>query len=79
MVSDAQRLALIKRLVDEGYADRVTVGHDVFSKHRLVKYGGHGYAHILENIVPRMRKKGISEGDIHAILVGNPARLLAFA
>ena len=79
MVSDAQRLALIKRLVDEGYADRVTVGHDVFSKHRLVKYGGHGYAHILENIVPRMRKKGILEGDIHAILVGNPARLLAFA
>lgn len=29
-----------------------------------VKYGGHGFAHILEHIVPKMKERGISEEDI---------------
>ncbi|MBM3945132.1 MAG: aryldialkylphosphatase, partial [SAR202 cluster bacterium] len=36
------------------------------------------YAHILENIIPRMKKRGLTQSDIDAILVGNPARALAF-
>ena len=79
MPSDAQRLDFIKRIVDVGYADRIVIGQDIATKHRLVKYGGHGYGHILENIVPKMRRKGFSEDAIRAITVGNPARMLAFA
>lgn len=78
MISDAQRLDFIGRLVDEGYAQRVVVAHDMFGKHRLVKYGGHGFAHILENIVPRMRERGFGERVIDAILVSNPRRILTF-
>jgi phosphotriesterase-related protein len=79
MASDAQRMNFVKRLVDEGYAERVVIAHDVFAKSRLVKYGGHGYAHILDNIVPRMLARGISQADMDSILVGNPARLLPLA
>ena len=79
MPSDAQRLDFIKRVADAGYSDRIVIGQDIFTKHRLVRYGGHGYGHILENIVPRMRRKGFSEDVIRAITVGNPARILAFA
>ena len=79
MPSDAQRLDFIKRVADAGYSDRIVVGQDIATKHRLVSYGGHGYGHILENIVPRMRRKGFSEDVIRAITVGNPARVLAFA
>ena len=79
MPSDAQRLDFMKRAVDAGYCDRIVTGQDIFTKHRLVRYGGHGYGHILENIVPKMRRKGFSEDLIRAITVGNPARLLAFA
>jgi predicted metal-dependent phosphotriesterase family hydrolase len=43
-----------------------------------VAYGGFGMGHILENIVPRMREKGISKIDIDKMLVQNPARLLSF-
>ena len=78
MPSDGQRLDVIKRLIAEGYGERVVIAHDICTKHRLVKYGGHGYGHILEHIVPRMRRKGFSAQDIHAILVENPARVLAF-
>ncbi len=79
MPSDAQRLDFIRRLLDEGCGDRVVIAHDVFAKHRTLKYGGHGYAHILDNIVPRMRARGFSADEIDAIIVGNPARALAFA
>ena len=79
MPSDAQRLGFIRRIADAGYSDRIVIGQDVCTKHRLVKYGGHGYGHILENIVPKMRRKGFSEDVIRAITVGNPARILAFA
>ena len=79
MPSDAQRLDFIKRVADAGYSDRVVIGQDIATKHRLVSYGGHGYGHILENIVPKMRRKGFSEDLIRAITVGNPARILAFA
>ena len=79
MPSDAQRLDFIRRAVDAGYSDRIVMGHDIFTKHRLVRYGGHGYGHILENIVPKMRRKGFSDDAIRAITVENPARLLALA
>ena len=77
MPSDAQRLDLMKRVADAGYSGRVVIGQDIATNHRLVKYGGHGYGHILENIVPKMRRKGFSEDAIRAITVDNPARILA--
>ena len=79
MPSDAQRLEFIKRIVDAGYGDRVVIGQDIAVKHRLVKYGGHGYGHILQNIVPVMRRKGFSEDEIRAITVDNPANILTLA
>ena len=74
--NDAQRIAFIKRLVDEGYASKVVMAQDICGKHALTRYGGYGYAHILTNIVPRMREKGIAREDIQSIIVENPARLL---
>ena len=79
MVTDAQRLQLIEGLAAEGFADRIVVAHDVFAKTRLVKYGGQGYAHILESVVPRMRERGWAESTIDAILVENPKRILTLA
>jgi phosphotriesterase-related protein len=77
MPSDAQRLDVIGELVENGLLDRILVSHDICTKHRLLRYGGHGYEHVVTNIVPRMRERGFSEGDVDAILVRNPARLLA--
>ena len=79
MISDAQRITYIKRLIAEGHTDQIVVAQDIFAKHRLASYGGHGYHHVVENIVPRMRKRGIAESDIDSIYVKNPARVLPFA
>ena len=77
--NDSQRIAFVKRLVDEGHGSRIVIAQDICTKHRTSKYGGHGYAHILNNVVSRMREAGISEEAVEKILVQNPARLLACA
>eukprot|EP00026_Physarum_polycephalum_P011443 Phypoly_transcript_11670.p1 GENE.Phypoly_transcript_11670~~Phypoly_transcript_11670.p1 ORF type:complete len:349 (+),score=52.06 Phypoly_transcript_11670:86-1132(+) len=78
MPNDTQRIQWVKRLVDEGFVNQVVISHDVYTKHRLSTYGGHGYGHILKNIVPRMKTFGITDENITQILQGNPKRLLTF-
>ncbi|KAK7101101.1 phosphotriesterase-related protein-like [Littorina saxatilis] len=78
MPSDAQRIIFIKNLLDNGYRDKILVAHDIHTKHRLKKYGGHGFTHILENIVPKMKQRSISDEDIKHILTDNPATWLTF-
>lgn len=75
-LSDAQRIKLIKALIENGYEDRIVIAHDVHTRHRLVKYGGHGYHHILENIIPKMLARGISQQTVDKILIDNPKRWL---
>lgn len=77
-INDVQRCDMILRLIAQGYLKRILVSQDVWIKTRCNSYGGAGYAHILLNAVPLMRHKGISEEQIHTLMVENPRRLLAF-
>jgi phosphotriesterase-related protein len=54
------------------------LAQDICTKTRLRSYGGHGYGHIFENVVPLMRRRGFDDREIEALLVNNPARLLTF-
>ncbi len=75
VISDAQRLERLDLLIEHGYADRLLVSMDICTKHRLHRYGGHGYDHILENIVPWMRRRGTTEDVLQTLLVENPRRV----
>ncbi|MFO1058688.1 MAG: hypothetical protein U1E53_17175 [Dongiaceae bacterium] len=79
MPNDAGRLRWLRFLIERGHLEQLTVSHDICFKDKLARYGGHGFAHILENVVPLMRAHGFSAAEIDAILVGNPRRLLAYA
>jgi phosphotriesterase-related protein len=78
-ISDAQRIERIEHLVERGFEDQLLVAQDRCSLIHLKAYGGVGYAHILESIVPRMRKRGFDQALIDKLLTGNPAKALAFA
>ena len=54
--------------------DRILISHDICYKTRLIEYGGH----LFDNVVPLMRRD-FSGDEIHAIVIGNPRRLLTFA
>ncbi|MAT08554.1 MAG: aryldialkylphosphatase [Chloroflexi bacterium] len=78
MPNDEQRLEKIQLLMNEGFGEKVLVAQDICTKHRLVKYGGHGYHHILQNIIPRMKQKGFSKEEIDNIVTNNPSKILTF-
>jgi phosphotriesterase-related protein len=71
--SDEDNAQAIAGLVKNGFGDRLLLSQDVFIKMMLSHYGGFGYAHVLKNFIPRLRRHGVSEPSISAMLIGNPA------
>ena len=76
MPNDAKRIADIAWLSSQGHGDKIVVAQDICSKHRLEKYGGHGYHYILSHITDRMRARGFTEQAIQNLLTNNPQRAL---
>ncbi len=79
MPSDQHRIEQIEYLISRGHTQQLLLAHDICSKHRLKRYGGHGFDHIISRIVPRLRARGMSEEAINAMLVDNPTRMLTFS
>jgi phosphotriesterase-related protein len=74
---DADRINCLLHLLDRGYGDRLLLSQDVCYKMQLTRYGGSGYGHVLANIVPALKFRGVSDRELHKMLVENPARVLA--
>ncbi|MBI3989935.1 MAG: phosphotriesterase-related protein [candidate division NC10 bacterium] len=77
--SDGQRMEQVTQLIEAGHLAQLLLSHDICTKVRLTKFGGHGYHHLLVNIVPRLRRKGLDEAAILTLLVENPRRAFTFA
>ena len=77
MLSDGQRIDYLKYLIERGYEKQIVIAQDICTKHRLQKYGGHGFNHIIENVIPHMIEKGMSREQINNIIINNPADILA--
>lgn len=77
-LSDWQRIECIKELIDQGFLNQLLISHDVFNKIDLRCYGGFGYDHIHETVIPLMHMNGITDDEVNAMLVDNPRRFLQF-
>lgn len=75
-VHDTERVALVKKLINMGYLERILLTCDLCLKNLLHHYGGWGYDHVLTNIVPMMEDEGITIEQIKTMLVDNPANWL---
>jgi phosphotriesterase-related protein len=73
---DSSRVQLAKRLIEEGHGGQLLFSQDVCFKTDLRAYGGVGYSHVLNDIVPTLRALGVPREAIDRILVENPARAL---
>jgi len=73
--NDHQKINEILDLLEAGYIGQILISQDIWNKTQRRKYGGWGYAHILDNVVPVMKDKGMTDADIRTIMVENPARL----
>lgn len=61
-----------------GFGDRVIVGHDTFMKLQLTRYGGVGYAHIIQDFIPRLIRHGSTLEAARAVMTVNAARWLSW-
>lgn len=75
-VRDTERVALLKKLIDSGYGDRILVSCDLCLKNLTRTYGGWGYDHVLTNVVPMMEDEGITNDEINKLLRVNPVNWL---
>jgi phosphotriesterase-related protein len=66
----------IVELIGHGYRERILISQDIGVRTRLRCYGGWGYSHMLRHVVPLFKQSGATDGDIKALLVQNPQRIL---
>ncbi len=76
MPSDAQRIKRVKSLVAIGCVDHLMLSHDVVCRSDMASYGGHGYSHILENIVPKFTEREVDRTVVETLLRNNPQNWL---
>jgi phosphotriesterase-related protein len=74
---DAKRVKLMVELLRQGYASQLLLSCDVCRKSYWHAYGGIGYDYCLSRYLPQLRAAGVSEEEIHLMVVENPRRLLA--
>ena len=75
--SDSIRIREIIELIVEGYLNQILISQDIFVKCMLCCFCGMGYGHILNNVVPLMRQKGVTEEQTRILMVENPRRVLS--
>ncbi|WP_342769459.1 phosphotriesterase-related protein [Sphaerisporangium album] len=83
----ASRVDTVASLCARGYADRMVLSHDAACFMDIV--GGQWdsllehftpnwhYGHIHDNVLPALREKGVTDAQIHQMLVDNPRRHFA--
>jgi len=67
----------VATLVKEGFAHRVLLSEDICMLSHLKYTGGKGYGYLLEVFVPMLKERGVSEEDVHQIMVVNPATVFS--
>jgi phosphotriesterase-related protein len=78
-VDDRAVAAAIVYLFRNGFGDRVLTSQDTAMKLQLTRYGGYGYAFIPSYLLPYLKRHGLSDDELHRLVVGNPARALTYA
>ena len=63
-------------IVEQGYIDHLLLSHDVCVQPMYAANGGGGYAFISTSWLPLLKERGLSDEQIHRIMVENPRRAL---
>ena len=74
----AHYLPICKKLVKDGYEDKLMLSNDMGKKSHHTVYGyGPGYEYIHDKFLPRLLDEGFKEEVVHKFMYENPARFYA--
>lgn len=71
---DADRINTVAELLRRGN-ENIMLSHDVCFKANYKKYGGWGYSHIQENIIPLLLHVGVTQEQIDRMTIENPKNI----
>jgi phosphotriesterase-related protein len=77
-----ERIDAVARLCARGYAERIVLSHDAmcfvdwFPRSMMEAAKDWHWNHIPTDVLPAMRERGISDADIHRMMVENPRHIL---
>jgi len=74
---DTDRADEVRALIDHGFLTRITLSQDMMRHSFLKSAGGFGYCHLLNDFLPLLRERGVTEDQIRLMLVDTPRRLLS--
>ena len=79
LLSTADRVATIMKLIAKGYLDRITISHDCFCWSDMIPHADPpiwegSYTFISRVVIPALRRAGLTEAQLDTILVDNPRR-----
>lgn len=63
----------VAALVREGFVDRILLSEDICMLNHLKYTGGKGYGYLLDVFVPLLKERGVTDEQIHQMMVVNPA------
>lgn len=72
---DTERVRAVAARVEEGSIDRLLLSHDICYRIQLRRFGGYGYAHLLDNIRSRLELVGVGSDAFDRLTVDNPRRI----
>lgn len=67
----------VANLVHAGFVKQVLLSEDICMLNHLKYTGGKGYGYILEVFVPMLRERGVTDEQIHQMMVTNPANVFS--
>lgn len=87
-VSPHMRTATLKKLIDEGYAERLCPSHDCIclavinenpdgtlpAEHDFARHNPDGYLYMKKKVIPELIEMGVNENTINTLFVENPRR-----
>ncbi|WP_246031725.1 phosphotriesterase family protein [Salibacterium salarium] len=65
-------------LLGKGWASQLMLSTDVTKKSYLKVNGGFGYEYLFTEFIPELQNRGVSDKEIHTMMVENPRRFLTF-
>lgn len=87
IISDEHRIETLINLIHAGYADRIMISQDCYAasygrggrtpSHQAIKFRNWSFTNIFDNIIPALKRSGISDGHLKTIMVENPRRFLS--
>ncbi|MTK05222.1 phosphotriesterase [Micromonospora sp. CP22] len=68
-------LDAIATLIGEGH-HRIVLSQDVCKRDMFALFGGNGYRYVLGTVLPALRERGVTDAQLHQLMVGNPREVL---